>query len=593
MRAGRQIMIRRGRHQRPTFAGSVGATLLFAMQPALAQDVSAARPAVLPLAGEAEGASIDAVAVRLRRSSGDRTRDQQALASARKVVAQLEGNDYSWSQAQRIVAQLIRREAIAAADYRLLAGASRSSIRLTFDIDAAGPAGKTDPALSGMLTGNLSDFPVLYKDGRALLTLIAGVGSGGYGDFNAWFGNPRLFNANNPLAGRLPGRRTAWAEGYAELGVGGAAQLGDSPFYIYGALTGMFSWSLGQDIFRNDARGFINMEKAYIGLLHVDPENPKNNLRLSIGRQSYTLNDGFLINAVKGSTNAGDRGGLYLGPRLTNDFSVLAQGQRGNWAYSLFYIDPNELEELESHTTFLGGNIKYAFNDDLSADATFITIPASNSTYANPFGLRLERAGLNTIAGHGRWRNAFRLPGLWLEAEAAHQSHPGYALSAWAWYGTAGYIAKDVPWRPSLSYRYAWFSGDNPDTPRYERFDPLLSTGLGVWLQGVSFGKITTNSNLETHRVQFNVAPNDSLNLTFDYYFLRAPELNNVGSNPALAKLRSHDLGQELSFSVRWSASKSLYVQAIASYAIPGAALRDIGATRNWATFQLSLYSGF
>ncbi|MBO1545255.1 alginate export family protein, partial [Brucella melitensis] len=175
----------------------------------------------------------------------------------------------------------------------------------------------------------------------------------------------------------------------------------------------------------------------------------------------------------------------------------------------------------------------------------------------------------------------------------AHQFHPGEDVSAWAYYGTVGYLMKEIGWTPSLSYRYAYFSGDDPNSSRYERFDPLLSTGLGIWLQGVSFGKITTNSNLETHRVQFNVAPDERLNLTFDYYLLRTPQLNNLGSNPALSTLSSHDLGQELSLSARWSATKSLYLQALVSHAIPGTALRDIGADRNWTTFQVSLYGGF
>jgi hypothetical protein len=584
----------RGRPARASVGSACAALLLLlSTQLALPQDVSAARPAVLPLAGEAEGASIESLVVNLRRSSGDPLRDREALGQARRITARMERNDYSWIQTQRAIAQMLRQDSIAAAEFRLLAGSQRSAVRLAFDIDAAQAAKPPQPITSGMLLGDISAFPVLYKDERSLLTAIVGAGFGGYGDLNAWFGNPELFNANNPLAGHLPGKSTAWAEGYAELGIGGATQLWDSPYYAFGALTGLFSWSLGQDIFRDDPRGFLDFEKAYAGLLYVDPENRKNNLKLSVGRQSYTLNDGFLINAVKGSTNAGDRGGLYLGPRLTNDFLVLAEGNSGAWGYNLFYIDPNELEQLESDTTFLGANLKYRFSDDFSADASLITIPTSKSTYANPYGLRLEREGLYTIAGHGLWNNAFTLPGIWLEAAAAHQSHPDFAMSAWAYYGTVGYIAKDKPWTPSLSYRYAYFSGDDPDTPRYERFDPLLSTGLGVWLQGVSFGKITSNSNLETQRVQFNVAPNEMLNLTLDYYWLRAPELNNLGSNPALATLTSQDLGQEVALSARWTASKRLYVQALASYAMPGAALRNIGAGDAWTTFQLSLYGGF
>lgn len=50
----------------------------------------------------------------------------------------------------------------------------------------------------------------------------------------------------------------------------------------------------------------------------------------------------------------------------------------------------------------------------------------------------------------------------------------------WAGYGTIGYIARQTTWTPSLSYRDAVFSGDDPDTDAFERWDPLLSTGLGI-----------------------------------------------------------------------------------------------------------------
>jgi hypothetical protein len=298
-----------------------------------------------------------------------------------------------------------------------------------------------------------------------------------------------------------------------------------------------------------------------------------------------------LVNLVKGSSNAGERGATYLGPRLTNDFSVLANGRSGQFGFNVFYIDPNELESLESESTFLGANLKYEVSDDLALDATWINILQSQSLYANPSGLKLSREGLNTVAGHLRWRD-FVIDGLFLEGEAAQQFHPDYPMVARAWYGTIGYIARNMPWTPSISWRYSHFSGDDPRTAEYERYDPLLNTGLGIWLQGVSFGKLTSNSNLAVHRIQFNVAPLERLNLTLDWHLLQAPQLNNLGSNPALSKLASHDLGQEITISSRWALNKNLYLQGIASRAMPGDALRATGATRDWSTLQLSLYWG-
>lgn len=555
--------------------------------PALAQETST-QPNYLPQPLRAEDLPIDSVIVRLAKSSGSEAQDEAALAAARQVAAILPGTRFSMIEMSRLVVRMEREADVARVTYRLLP-AGANSVRVEFAVEAA-PKPKAEQAPEGILTGKISDFPVLYKDDRNLFTAIVAGGLGVYSDGNPWFGQPELFNKSNPLAGRLPGRQTTWTEGSLELGGGFASQLGDEPLYAFGALTGIKSWTIGQDIFTDEFRDFDAIEKAHAGLLYADTAT-HNKAKVSVGRQTYTLNDGFLVNLVKGSANVGERGASYLGPRLANYFSFLADGRFGAWGFSLFYIDPNELKQIATDSTFLGANLKYHFNDDVSLDGTFINILTSKSAYANPYGLTLEREGLNTLAAHLKWRNLL-VDGLFIEGELAHQFHPDFAMNAWAGYGTLGYIAREVRWTPSLSYRYAVFSGDNPATETYERFDSLLSTGLGIWLQGISFGKLFSNSNLATHRIQMNVVPVEALNVTFEYHKLMAPELNNLGSNPALSWLSSHDIGQEFTLSARWAINRNLYLQGVASYAIPGEALRSLDADGNWSTLQLSLYWG-
>ena len=57
-----------------------------------------------------------------------------------------------------------------------------------------------------------------------------------------------------------------------------------------------------------------------------------------------------------------------------------------------------------------------------------------------------------------------------------------------------------------------------------------LSSGLDTWVQGVNVRKVAANSNLDTHRIQANVAPREGMNLTFSSHQLRADELNNLGA---------------------------------------------------------------
>jgi hypothetical protein len=531
----------------------------------------------VPVATLADGATIGQVHVTLANNGGNPSRGRAAAARLRETLRDLEGRSFSRGLVERRLAAARARLGVGGIDYRLLPSSRPGEIALAVEINLSA----TVPTRQQPLT--------LIQNDRLYLTAILAGGFGFYSDPNVWFGRPDLFLNRNPLAGRRPGRAPAWTEGFVEFGFAGAAQIGDSPLYLYGALTGLTSWSLGQDFFRADERSVTGVEKAYGGLLYVDPTTG-NSLNVSLGRQTVTLNDGFLIHFVRGAANAGVRGASYIGARTANDFSVVADGRMGPWSFKAFYIDPNELPLVDSRSTFAGLNLRYAITPTLSVDASYITVPRSTSTSATPDGRRLPREGLQTFAGGLRWNQAFGVEGMWLASEIAHQTHDRYAMSAWAGYGLIGYQAVHLPWSPSLSYRYAYASGDNPATRRYERFDSLLSTGLGNWLQGVVYGKITSNANLAVHRLQFNLQPTPALNVTFDWHLLRAPERNNLGSNPAIAQLTSQDIGQEFSLTGRWAMNRNLYLQTIASVGVPGKALRDVGATRAWTTVQASLY---
>jgi hypothetical protein len=352
--------------------------------------------------------------------------------------------------------------------------------------------------------------------------------------------------------------------------------------------------STGQDIFRDDTRSSLDVEKAYLGYVWSDPDRQRS-VNLSVGRQNFTLNDGFLISQFGSQWNAGPRPGVYLAPRTTHDFAALATVRAGAWTATAFYLDPNEYEPLESGTTLAGLTLRHAFTEQAHADVTVIHAPESATRYGAPAGPVGTRAGLTTIAGHLRWADRERAPGWWAEAELAHQTHADFDMDAWAGYATLGYIARDLPWSPSLSYRHSVFTGDDPDTATYERFDALWSGGLSEWLQGISLGKALRPENRRSHRIRLNVTPDPRLNLTLDWFRHRADRLNNIGANPAIAQLASHDLGQEVSFTTRWAVSDSLYLLGIASRAFPGEALdRAAGGTaKPWTTLQAQLFWSF
>ena len=91
----------------------------------------------------------------------------------------------------------------------------------------------------------------------------------------------------------------------------------------------------------------------------------------------------------------------------------------------------------------------------------------------------------------------------------------------------AAYEFGKVAWKPKLSYRYAFFEGDDPSTAKNEAFDPLLPgfSDWGSWWQGEIAGEyFLSNSNLISHQVRVHVTPSESLGAGLIGYVFQADQ---------------------------------------------------------------------
>ncbi|MFW1859947.1 hypothetical protein [Acinetobacter defluvii] len=134
-------------------------------------------------------------------------------------------------------------------------------------------------------------------------------------------------------------------------------------------------------------------------------------------------------------------------------------------------------------------------------------------------------------------------------------------------------------------YRYAKFTGDDPKTERYERWDPLLSGGNGEqWVQGINHFKVVQDSNLISHRFQARFKPHQKIELVPQYWIFKADSDLNLGGNPALSFLQSKDYGQELNLTLKYFYSKKLYVHGHIAYTQPGDAVKLAlnGQEKDW-----------
>lgn len=523
------------------------------------------------------GGQVFAVSVILEGSTGDLTRDDRIRQAAASAVG-IQAGDSVDPGAPLLALQRLRAiDGVADAEYGAQTGPMGTS--LVFRVKAAGVSTKPVVAL-----------PKLHEDSTSMVKLILNGGLGLYSDGNAFFLNWDAFNKGSPIApGPATGRRVTFSDISIEPGIGGIAELGQK-LYVYGSATVLASGTWGQDIYQRNDSMHVAVEKAYAGLLWV-PDKDKA-LNASLGRQNYTLNDGFLIHHVKGSTNVGDRRAVFLGARTAHDMTALLSGRYEGWGIKAFYLDPNEYESLESNSKFAGGNVRYDVGSGLTIDGTYIENVHSDSSFATPQGTRVPREGISTTAAHLRWRNALGTPGLFIESEIGHQRSSRADVSASAGYASAGYRFKDARWSPALVVRYSQWSGDRPETARYERWDPLLPAGSDEWMGGMIFSKYVSNSNLQQLRVRFFAEPTQAFNFTVDWFKYQAMEANNLGANPVLSTLQSRDLGNELMFTGRWYVGKNHYVQTLASINWPGEAIRRAlpEPTKPWTTLQATVY---
>jgi hypothetical protein len=503
--------------------------------------------------------------------------------AARNALGVNPGDAVDWLGLQAGLDAVRAIEGVKGARFVLERTSNPTTTRLTLEITAE----DTKPAAQ-------AQFPNLVLNDRARVTLILNGALGAYSDTYPWFGDAATFNGSSPLATNPPkGRRASWGEMTVEAGMGGITQLGRAPVYAYGAATALFSAAAGQDLFTNDTRGLVRVEKAYVGLLYADRPS-RTSVNLSFGRQNFNLSDGFLISQFSGSANAGPRPGLYLNPRIAFDMTAILDIKLDTVRLKAFYLNPDELEQFESRTEYAGLNLSWAASPKTRLGATSIWIPQSDSLFRLPDGNRLAREGVHTLAFDARFDDPLGVNGVWLQSEYARQRNAGQ-MRAWATYGTVGYRFADNGWKPAVSYRFSAFSGDDPTTSTYERYDPLLSGGLAEWVQGVSFKKLVGNSNMNVHRLRATASPSKKLNLTFDLFDFEARERNNLGGNPALGTLASHDIGREVTLRADWFAMRRLYVLFVASHAVPGDAIRAAAANgaRPWTTLQASAFWNF
>jgi hypothetical protein len=550
--------------------------------------------------GAAIGLPINSVRVYLRNPPEDSQTAQTYRQQIATAFALSGGDNFSTLFAESGIDRVQQLPFISKADYRVFEAETDGQVTvLVVATIATTPVQKTIQPSGILVTGNLGEFPNLYTSDRTKVVGILNAGLANFLNSNTWFGRSGVFTQGNPLALNPAGKGTYnWQDFYFEPGLAGITQLGQVPLYVFGSASFIGAATLNPDLFRSDNRFFARIEKLYGGLIYGYRKNASDRfaILLSGGRQPYGISDGFIFAQQSGASNGDIRAALLSNPRTAFQNSAFAKVRVNNFLLEGFYLDPDELDVINSNTKLVGANLDYNDNKNFAAGFTYTHVISSSFSYFTPSGQKLPRDGLNVFYPRLRLTSPFGLNGLWLRAEYAHESNDNFNMSANAWFGWIGYTFQNSLWRPTISYRYGFFSGDNPRTSAFERFDSLLSGGSpDSWIQGPSLVKVYQNSNLISHRIEFKVRPAQNYEVSLQYIYLQADQTNNLGGTAALSTLQSKEVGQEVWLTNKWNISRNLLLVNTASVAFPGAALQRAAAQNPgpWFFLQLSLLMFF
>jgi hypothetical protein len=408
-----------------------------------------------------------------------------------------------------------------------------------------------------------------------------------FAESNAWAGNAR----------RLIGDQThGWGEFGVTPGLDGELSLGDAGT-LRARVSGVYTTTqLGLDAAGSNLDDRhpheVTLEDAYVGWKSGDlfPSLGEDAIDLSVGSQPYELGSGFLFQ--DGGTDGGRRGGYWLGLRKAFRLTAVARLETGPFLAEGMYLRPND--RPDTSTDVAGLNLEWTFGERAAIGAGYWNVFDSDDERRDGlqvFDLRFDASPL---------KDRDVLPGLRLSGEVAHERN-GSRNDSWGAYAEVGYAFEQAPWKPTLSYRYAYFTGDD-SRGKNTAFDPLFYgfQDWGTWYLGEIVGEyVASNSNARVHTLRVRAEPTDALTADLLYFFFRLDELPDrivprPPTQPRAALIRDRNLAHAVDVALAWQVCDLLSLSAVAGVLVLEPGGEDFFADDDvWSHYMLVLTVAF
>ncbi|MCD6527731.1 MAG: hypothetical protein J7K75_12145 [Desulfuromonas sp.] len=399
----------------------------------------------------------------------------------------------------------------------------------------------------------------LYNKGGFASSLDLEMGLGVFSSDNAGFGAGGWGADQSASVG--------WYEMYAKP-VLNASYTNETFGTIYGGLSMVASSTYGDgDIagFTSDNSDGWESEQAYLGFktgllsgMGID------NLDISAGEQEFTIGDGFLVADAEFDSAYGC---YWMAPRKSFRKTAIVKADMGAVHTDLFYL----MSDLDyGDTELYGVNVEYVSEKLGTVGASYMTVDDAKEGH-----FYQNRKGMDIYSVRGQ--GSVGVENLFLAAEYVQQTEGDRQdVDANAYYAEVAYTFAQCPWTPTLTYKYAFFSGDEDGALSvadggdgdYENFDPMFYGFLRGWgnhFMGEIVGEYYLfNSNQKTHMVKLDVAPFEGLNVGAIYYDFSLDEENLFGQD-----LSDDHFAQEVNIYADYAVTDNLWVSAVFAWATP------------------------
>jgi len=420
----------------------------------------------------------------------------------------------------------------------------------------------------------LSTVPALADDEETKPTPPPGLPAGADWTFNLdatfgtfGFGNSLYRNPRPDPSGDLGDN---WNEGTIKAGLSGVHATDTGEWYGKLSGVGEGTFSSSPTLVGGDSTSF-GVEDLYIGW-RSGGDKPL--WDFSVGREPYKLGHGMLL--YDGASEGGSRGGYWTNARKAFELAGIARFKPGNSTIEAFYLDRDELPESDSGSKLWGVNYEYAIGEDTTLGATYMSWSAKESMAPQRDGLDVYNLRAFTAPFPNMKQLSFELEYALEDNGDLLDSTAYNALAAWQF---------DGGWKMKLSYRYAFFEGDDPNTVANEGFDGLF-TGFydwSTWWQGeIAGGYLISNSNLISNQLRLHAKPTESISTGLIFFDFKLDQ--PLSFDPLVT---SSDIGTELDWYMDWSVTSNLILSFVAAVGEPGKAIEQSNGRTDTFTYGM------